>query len=200
VNKTPNEISNLARSAPNMESEVASHFRDELRVARAAALRDAEAFQAIVLVLERLGGYLEATPRGSLGTFRDRIAEVACRSPMAVEVPSLLPEFHSQFTSQYEMVREARNAAFHEGALARHLTVNAVQLSLVLEEALMQGYLSVGHFMVRNPACAWTAVAMSRTSSHVKSSGPKSFPEKIMRQTQATRPADGPAANPLPGD
>lgn len=154
-----------------MEEEVALHFRDELRVARAAALRDAEAFHAIVLVLERLGGYLEATPRGSLGAFRDKIAEVASRSPMAVEVPSLIPEFHSQFTTQYEMVREARNAALHEGALARHLTVNAVQLSLVLEEALMQGYLSVGHFMVRNLACAylWQPLSFVRQTMLVNS-------------------------------
>jgi hypothetical protein len=154
-----------------MEEEVTLHFRDELRVARAAALRDAEAFHAIVLVLERLGGYLEAAPRGNLGIFRDRIAEVACRSPMSVEVPSLLPEFHSQFITQYEMVREARNAAFHEGALARHLTVTAVQLSLVLEEALMHGYLSVGHFMVRNPVCAylWQPLSFVRQTMLVNS-------------------------------
>jgi len=155
----------------NMEEEVALHFRDELRVARAAALRDAEAFHAIVLVLERLGGYLEATPKGSLGAFRDRIAKLASCSPMAVQVPSLLPEFHSQFFAQYEMVREARNTAFHEGALARHLTVNAVQLSLVLEEALMLGYLSVGHFMVRNPACAylWQPLSFIRQTMLVNS-------------------------------
>lgn len=37
-----------------MDPEVALHFRDELREARAVALKDAEAFEQIVLVLERI--------------------------------------------------------------------------------------------------------------------------------------------------
>ncbi len=35
-----------------LKHEVALHFRDQLRTARAAALRDAEAFPDIVFVLE----------------------------------------------------------------------------------------------------------------------------------------------------
>jgi len=41
------------------------------------------------------------------------------------------------FTALYESVRKARNAAVHEGALARHLAVHALEMALVLEDALM---------------------------------------------------------------
>ena len=71
------------------------------------------------------------------------------------DVPSKVSDSHSQFIMKYEIVREARNAALHEGALARHLTVNAVELSLVLEEAIMSRCYRVGDFMVRNPMCAY---------------------------------------------
>ena len=41
-----------------MDRKVALHFRDEFREARAAALKDAEGYQQILFVLERLGAYL----------------------------------------------------------------------------------------------------------------------------------------------
>jgi hypothetical protein len=68
-------------------------------------------------------------------------------------------------------VREARNAALHEGALARHLTVNAVELSLVLEEAIMRGSYRAGDFMVKNPVCAylWQPLSIIRQTMLVNS-------------------------------
>jgi hypothetical protein len=137
-----------------MEREVVLHFRDQLRAARAVALRDAEAFQEIVFVLERLGAFL-SKKRRNLGKYLPPIKEQAARSPMAEEVPKELPHFHQQFDVKYEIVREARNAALHEGALARHLTANAVELSLILEEAIMSECHQVSDFMVRNPVCAF---------------------------------------------
>src|ERR1700675_2576532 len=136
-----------------MEQEVVLHFRDQLRAARSAALRDAEAFQEIVFVLERLGAFL-SNDRRNLGTYLPRIKDQASSSPMAEEVPKELPHFHQQFEVKYEIVREARNAALHEGALARHLTVNAVELSLILEEGIMSELHQVSDFIVRNPVCA----------------------------------------------
>jgi hypothetical protein len=154
----------------DMENDVAIHFRDQLRVARAAAFRDAEAFQEIVFVLERLGAYL-SNERGNLGTYLTRIKEEAARSPMADEIPRELPDFHQQFDVKYDIVREARNAAVHEGALARHLTSNAVELSLVLEEAIMSERHQVSDFMVRNPVCAfmWQPLSFIRQTMLVNS-------------------------------
>jgi len=153
-----------------LAQEVALHFRDQLRAARAAALRDAEAFQEIVFVLERLGAYL-CNERGSLWTYGPRIKVQVAHCPMAEEVPRELPEFHQQFGIKYDIIRVARNAALHEGARARHLTVNAIELSLVLEEAIMSECQQVGDFMVRNPVCAfmWQPLSFIRQTMLVNS-------------------------------
>jgi hypothetical protein len=155
---------------PDVEQEVALHFRDQLRTARATALRDAEAFQEIVWVLERLGAYL-SNERGNLGSYLIWIKDQAARSLMADQVPKELPDFHQQFEVKYDIVREARNAALHEGALARHLTANAVELSLVLEEAIMSERHQVSDFMIRNPVCAflWQPLSFIRQTMLVNS-------------------------------
>jgi len=153
-----------------MERDIALHFRDQLRAASAAALRDAEAFQEIVFVLERLGAYL-SKDRTNLGNYLTKIKDQAAGSPMAVEVPRELPDFHQQFDVKYGIVREARNSALHEGALARHLTVNAIELSLVLEEAIVSELHQVSDFMVRNPLCAylWQPLSFIRQTMLVSS-------------------------------
>jgi len=153
-----------------MEQEVALHFRDQLRAARAAAVRDAEDFQEIVFVLERLGAFLSKKKR-NLGKYLPKIKEEATRSPMAEEVPKVLPHLHQQFDVKYEIVRQARNSALHEGALARHLTANAVELSLVLEEGIMSERHQVSDFMVRNPICAfmWQPLSFIRQTMLVNS-------------------------------
>ncbi len=137
-----------------MNREAALHFRDQLREARAAALRDAEAQQKIILTVERLGAYLLGRI-ANLGKYQDVIARLAECSPIATVVPSSLPELHTIFAKKYQIIRKARNTAVHEGAFARHLTTNAVELALVLEEALMHDSYQVGDFMVRNPVCAY---------------------------------------------
>jgi hypothetical protein len=153
-----------------LDQEVALHFRDQLRTARAAALRDAEAFQEIVFVLERLGAYV-SNERGSLWSYGPKIQDLVAHCPMAKDVPQQLPQFHQSFDVKYDIIRVARNAALHEGARARHLTVNAIELSLVLEEAIMSECRQVGDFMVRNPVCAfmWQPLSFIRQTMLVNS-------------------------------
>jgi hypothetical protein len=105
-------------SRRSIAKEGALHFRDELRAARAAALRDREAFQEIVVVLEKLGAYL-TKDMGSLGGYLNALKELAARSTMADEVPSELSALHQEFEVKYGIIRRARNAAVHEGALER---------------------------------------------------------------------------------
>jgi hypothetical protein len=153
-----------------MEREAALHFRDQLRVARAAALRDAEAFVELVSVFERLGAHL-TNRRLALGKGLKAISALAKRSPMAEDVPRKLPDYHQHFDVKYRIVQDARNAALHEGALARHLTINAVEISLVLEEAIMRDCRQVSDFMVRNPVCAsmWQPLSFIRQTMLVNS-------------------------------
>src|SRR5947209_1239477 len=119
-----------------MDREVANHFRDQFREARAVVLKDAEAFEQIVFVIERLGVYLMGR-LGDMGKYADSVSAMARRSPLAQVIPAQIPEHHAAFATVYKLVQNARNDALHEGAFARHLTIHAIELALVLEDALM---------------------------------------------------------------
>lgn len=142
------------------------YFRDQLREARAVALKDAEAFEPVVHVLERMGRFLKGVTSEvpALAVLKKDINPLALCSPLAECVPDEWPELHLNFTTLYELVKDGRNSAVHEGALARHLTGHAVELSIILEHALMDGLKKVKHFMVKNPVCAemWQPVSFIR--------------------------------------
>lgn len=139
------------------------YFRDELRAARAAALKDAEGFYEIALCLERLGLYLSG-PANGLAGLQAAIRSIALDSPLAQDIPADHHTLHSGFDQLYEYVRRGRNDAAHQGAYARQVTQHAVQLSLILEDALMNGASKAGDFMVREPVCAelWQPVSFIR--------------------------------------
>jgi CBS domain-containing protein len=137
-----------------MEAEAASYFRDQFRQARAKALQDAEGFQDTLFVLERLGIYLTGKIK-SLGCYKDAIQQVAMKSPLADEIPNQHIHWHSKFSTTYELVRNARNDALHQGARARHLTNSVILIALVMEDALMNNPTTVGDLMVREPICAY---------------------------------------------
>jgi hypothetical protein len=148
-------------------SAEARHFADEFRVARGAVLKDAEDFDKVIHSVERLGSFLLGQV-DSLGGYGRMISGQALRSPLASEIPEQLPEFHASFERLYELVKDARNDAMHQGAFARRLAEHAVQLSLVLEDALRRGYEmeKVGEFMVRGPICGeiWHPTSFIRQS------------------------------------
>jgi hypothetical protein len=99
------------------------------------------------------------------------IAQKAAPSPLAESIPFLLPDWHARFPTLYTLVREARNDALHQGAYARHLTTHAIDLSIILEDALMTEENSARDFMVRNPVCAslWEPISSIRRSMLVNS-------------------------------
>jgi len=144
------------------------YFRNELRDARAIALQDAEAFDEIVYVLERMGTFLRGEKKafGNLGEFKNLINSEAGQSPLAEQIPSEWPDVHLRFSDLYELVRDGRNKAMHDGSFARHLTFRAIELSIVLEHALMKDSMRVKHFMVENPICAalWQPLSFIRQS------------------------------------
>jgi hypothetical protein len=130
--------------------------RAEFRDARERVLKDVEAFDAVIFAVERLGVLL--TERiGDLGKYERCICQLAEASPMAHAIPVNRRVWHVPFRELYTLVRQARNDAVHQGAYARHLTEHVVQLSLVLEDALMikqqessEMPLVVADFMVRS--------------------------------------------------
>lgn len=149
---------------PVIEKPARLWFRDRFRDARAAALRDAEAFDEIVVVLEKLGGILVG-PELGLGKYKDAIAALAVGSTINSNVPEDDGSgLHLPFHALFSAVRIRRNQAFHTGAVARHLTQQSVMLALVLEESLMHGFQFVRDFMVSSPVCAelWQPLSFIR--------------------------------------
>jgi len=140
-------------------------FRSELQKAREDALKDAEAFDGIIHVVEKLGQFLVGEMK-DLGKYQKDIEEVAKESALAAEVPDRFRNVHTHFNLLYSIVTNARNDAMHIGASARHLTKHTIELALILEDALRTYEMSekVSDYMVRNPVCAelWQPISFIR--------------------------------------
>ena len=147
--------------APNREKS--RYFRDALRAARAAVLRDAEAFTEIVIAIERLGSTVQPAA-GGFGKLRERIHGFVMRSAFAQAAALDQHRLHTPFSALYELVRKGRNAAVHEGAYARHLAGKAIELSLLVEYALCQNMSDIGDYMVSGviTVAPWQPVSFAR--------------------------------------
>lgn len=139
------------------------YFRDSLRAARASVLRDSENFMEIPLVLERLGSF-SAPSESGLYAYQTDISTIAGDSPLATTLPKAFPQYHRPFDILYDLVRIARNELVHEGAHARQLTHRAVELALILEDALMREASKAADFMVPDPeeAHPWEPLSFLR--------------------------------------
>jgi hypothetical protein len=135
-----------------MNREALLCFRDQLRYGRAVGVKDAEGFSEILFAVERLGSFL-AKEIGTLNSYLPVLQDLACDSPLARALPKVYPGLHLPFYRLYQLVMQARNDALHQGAYARHLTRHAIELSIVLEDALMDNPGTVAEFMVRDPLC-----------------------------------------------
>src|SRR5437870_2379243 len=114
----------MSRSIRPLKHEQRIAFAHQFRAARAIALRDAEAFEEHLFVIERLGSYI-LNAQGDLGRFQPLIEGLARQSPLAFEAERTCPELHVSFTTLYDEARLARNDAMHHGAIARNLARHA---------------------------------------------------------------------------
>lgn len=144
------------------------YIRDLFRDARAKALSNSENYGDLLFALEKLGNCLrgETSAIGALSRYKDKIIEFASKSSLAYEVPNDTPEFHTVFSSLYDYVNDARNSVMHEGAFARHLTQHGIEISIILEDALMDEVQEkrIKDFMIRNPVTAspWQPISFIR--------------------------------------
>jgi len=161
-----------------IDGEIAKEFRHQLRSARENALKDAEAFDGIIHVIERLGSLFwkrdqqskDGTKHGSLGKYKKWFVNFAKITPLSNDFSeSEQSIFHTSFSQLYDIVSEARNDAMHIGASARHLTTHAIELALILEDALHMTENNAkpkraGDYMVRNPIYAnlWEPISFIR--------------------------------------
>ena len=146
-----------------MEAPQKQFFRDQLRSARAVVLADAEGFQAVLHSLELLGQQLVGEVL-NLGKYEEKVSRLADSSPLSTDIPSEWPGFHTKFRALYDELRRARNDAVHQGAHARILTDHAVELTIILEDALMSDASMISQFMVRDvvEAKPWHPVSYVR--------------------------------------
>ena len=156
---------------PDISQESAKAFSDQFRAARLAALADAEAFDGIIHVIERLGSYLtkerlgDKGEHGGLGEYKDDLLEFAKKSGSNCQNRADLMHLLTPFETLYKLVKDGRNDALHQGAFARHLTKHAIELAIILEDALSTELNPiVMDFLVRNPVCGelWQPVAFVR--------------------------------------
>ena len=100
------------------------YYARELRKARTEVQRHPENFGAVALVLESLGATMGAQPRKGFGGARDR----------------LVKDFRLDEEAQavLERIRQTRNLAAHEGAIARMSGNAAVKIATTLEAELMK--------------------------------------------------------------
>ena len=154
-----------------MDRVAALRFADQLRSAREAALKDAEAFNEVIHTVERLGSFITRSI-GDLGKYKGALETIASKSALAHEVPAQFRSVLTPFSQLLDLVREARNDALHQGAFARHLTTHAIEMALILEDALRTFETPrVSDYMVRNPVCAelWQPIAFIRQQMLVNS-------------------------------
>ncbi len=152
---------------PALTWEERRHYRDRLREARYAALADAEGFSQICFAVEALGLRLLGR-RAALGKYLPAIRPLAEASLTLFDLAEGCPSLFTSFEALYDGLTIARNDAMHTGAYARHATVQAMELCIGLEEALMADKLNarrmVADYMVKSPVTieSWQPVARAR--------------------------------------
>jgi CBS domain-containing protein len=146
-----------------LDPAVCWYFNEEFKKAITSDQRDAEGFQEILFAIEKLGITLSGKVVG-LGEYKNYIEAFVEKAPLARSIKADLAHWHLPFSELHDLVRDARNDAFHSGSIARHITSNAIQLALILEDALMSNAKFVREFMVKSPVCAytWQPVSLAR--------------------------------------
>lgn len=155
---------NKAGTLAELDNDEWLFFRDRLREARYGALADAEGFQQMCFAFEALGARL-LNDSGSLEKYSPFLCVLAAEN---------LPIGYEDFGALFEAVKAARNDVMHTGAYARNAALAAVQLSLLMEEAILTlltkkkedktARIKVADFMVRTPVTAesWHTVGHVR--------------------------------------
>ncbi len=151
---------------PTLSPDALSWHLTQLRTAREATLADSENFLSIVHALEELGTSLAGEVRNGFGGYRAELLDFAQHSSLDEGVLLRWRGCHTPAPLLFELVRSARNDAAHQGASARNAARHAVELALIMEEALMGSLtsLTVTDCMVRDVVTAqlWQPLSLLR--------------------------------------
>jgi|GEM_PF-718313 len=122
-----------------LDDEVITYFRDQLREARYKALLNSENFTPLLHTLEAFGSYLASTyGNNEQGLFRLKkyLKSFVSDSPYVNELPREYSVYHCNFDFLYKYVRNTRNEAAHMGVYARQKTRFILELCLIFESKL----------------------------------------------------------------
>ena len=139
----------------------AIYFRNHFRAARAAAEKSDRDCMEIIYALEDFGQVLTGRMQ-TLERYQGCVTEfVKTRYPDEVR-----HEYQIDFGRLYDIVRQARNNAAHKGARSRYFAPRAVELSLMVEDALMRAADTdkVKDYMAASPVVAelWQPLSIIR--------------------------------------
>ena len=142
------------------EREAYVKYRNEIRRARHAVTEEGAGYEVIVQAVERLGAYLwnPCSEKGEFGTlwkYKEKLKNL-------VKDPAVTTDFDRV----YERVRNGRNAGVHQGAEARPLIQNTVELAIMLERGLREvSKMNEAREVMASPvvrAYTWEPVAQAR--------------------------------------
>ena len=122
----------------NITPEKAIYFRNEFRKARRATERDPQDCMSIAHVLESFGSQVCKKKHKyghTIGGCYDAIKEFVREYNPASK--TLCPDYHLKFGRLYKVVRDGRNDMAHRGSRAKYLAPRFAELSIVIEDALM---------------------------------------------------------------
>ena len=140
----------------------AIYFRNEFRKARLATERDPQDCLTIAQVLESFGTQICTKKRGhSLGHCADVIKKFVREHNSISETPCC--DYHIKFSRLFEVVRRSRNDLVHRGSRAKYFAPRFTELSIVIEDALMdhEDIEKVQDYMVRDVATAQLSQPLS---------------------------------------
>ncbi len=146
----------------------AVYFRNKIRAARDATLRDSEGYQQVLFAVEQMGQQLWGKDANGKLT-KNTLSRLRCDFVRFVNQFDSFPgrpEWGVCFGERYDMVKKGRDDAMHVGAVARSLTGSCVKLAITLEDALMRNIDEprISDYMVSNPVCTygWQRIALIR--------------------------------------
>ena len=143
----------------------AIYFRNRFRDARAAAEKSDRDCMDILYALEDFGQVLtgiQNPKKQNLGRYQDCVTKFVDKHYPDKD----RPQYQIDFGRLYDIVRDSRNSAVHRGARSRYFAPRAVELSLIMEDALMRAADTdkVKDYMAASPVVAqlWQPLSIIR--------------------------------------
>lgn len=132
-----------------MNAAACRFYLQLLREGRESAQKDSENYGALVRAFELIGRMEKDSSGNGLGAYRHELLKIAEGSILSNGKPAHL---HIDSKRLFELIKEQRNDAVHQGVVARNLVRHAVEFSIILENAIMNsGTLKYAEdFMVRD--------------------------------------------------